>query len=94
MHSFIECVEGPSSLYGLKEETLDSLILTLLPPLNHTFEPVEEQGFIDETLELPVLFTKELIHSLRFCAGFNLPVVSEHMYHISTTTAATIILPW
>ena len=31
MQQFIQCVGGSSSLYGLCEETVDSLLLTVLP---------------------------------------------------------------
>ena len=32
VQQFIQCVGGSSSLYGLCEETVDSLLLTILPP--------------------------------------------------------------
>ena len=31
MQQFIQCVDGSSSIYGFCEETLDSLLLTVLP---------------------------------------------------------------
>ena len=37
VQAFIECIFGPSSLYGLQLETLDSLVLSLLPPLTHSY---------------------------------------------------------
>ena len=86
MQDFIKRISGPSSLYGLKGETLDSLVLSLLPPLIHRYEPLKNPSAMHESLEdsrvidtsnnLKVLLMKELLQSLRLCAGFNIPPVS------------------
>ena len=48
---FIDCISGPSSLYGLKVETLDSLVLSLLPSLTHTYESLREPSALDSKLK-------------------------------------------
>ena len=53
MQQFIQCVGGSSSLYGLCEETLDSLLLTVLPlesklPTTDTNKtPFQQLSFVD-----------------------------------------------
>jgi len=51
---FIDCISGPSSLYGLQQETLDSLVLMLLPPLTHKYESLGEPSVMDSGLDLKV----------------------------------------
>lgn len=72
---FIDSVGGAKSLYGLKEETLDSLILTLLPPIGHEFQPMVDPGTIDEKQHILVLMLQEILMSLRYSAGFSIPTV-------------------
>ena len=48
---FIDCISGPSNLYGLKVETLDSLVLSLLPSLTHTYESLREPSALDSKLK-------------------------------------------
>lgn len=53
VQQFIQCVGGSSSLYGLREETLDSLLLTVLQlksklPTTDTNEtPFQQLSFMD-----------------------------------------------
>lgn len=51
MQDFIECVSGPSSLYGLQPATLDSLVLSLLPSLMHGYESPREPSASHEHLK-------------------------------------------
>ena len=48
---FIDNISRHSSLYGLKVETLDSLVLSLLPPLTHSYESLKEPRVIDSSVE-------------------------------------------
>ncbi len=75
VNDFISCVGMTKSLYGLKEETLDSLILTLLPPIRHTFEPMRDLSLVEESVDIPILMLREVVESLRYCAGFSIPTV-------------------
>lgn len=76
MEEFINLVSGGSSLYGLKDETLDSLVLTLLPPLGHKYDTLGEPSTIDTTLSVKVFLVQELLQALRHSSGFNIPPVS------------------
>lgn len=76
---FIDCISGHSSLYGLQQETLDSLVLMLLPPLTHKYESLGEPSVMDSSLDLKVLLMQELLQNLRHCAGFYIPPVSRAM---------------
>ena len=76
---FIDCISGPSSLYGLRQETLDSLVLMLLPPLTHKYDSLGEPSVMDSGLDLKVLLMQELLQNLRHCAGFCIPPVSSAM---------------
>ena len=51
VQDFINCISGTSSLYGLKVETLDSLVLSLLLPLTHTYEFFMEPSAMDSNTE-------------------------------------------
>ena len=72
---FIQCVSGSSSLYGLQADTLESLILTLLPPLDHQYATLGEPSLVDSSLDVKVYLIQELVQSLRHCAGFHIPPV-------------------
>lgn len=76
MKDFIQCVSGGSSLYGLQPDTLESLVLTLLPPLGHKYETLGEPSLDDSSVDIKVYLIQELLQSLRHCAGFHIPPVS------------------
>lgn len=70
---FIDHILGPSSLYGLQKElTLDSLVLSLLPSMTHSYEQLEDSRLIDEGLDLKLFLVQELMLSLNHCAGFHI----------------------
>ena len=75
---FIKCVSGSSSLYGLQSDTLESLVLTLLPPLGHNYRTLGEPSVVDSTVDVRVYLVQELLQSLRHCAGFHIPPVSQN----------------
>lgn len=87
IQGFLECISGQSSLYGLQSETLDSLVLSLLPPLTHSYEPLKEPSVMDYSLDLKVLLMQELLQSLHHCAGINISPVSS-------TNKAIILSLW
>ena len=73
---FVQCVSGSSSLYGLQPDTLESLVLTLLPPLGHKYDTLGDPSIVDSSLDVRVYVLQELLQSLRHCAGFHIPPVS------------------
>ena len=81
VQDFIHHISGPSSLYGLRQETLqsetlDSLVLSLLPPLTHSYEQLAEPRVMDNSLDLKLFLLQELLQNLRHSAGLNIPPVS------------------
>lgn len=76
VQDFIDLISGPHSLYGLQPETLDSLVLSMLPPLKHAYEPSSELRLKDSSLDVKVLLMQELLQNLCHCAGFYIPTVS------------------
>lgn len=77
---------GSKSIYGLQEETLNSLILGFLPPLKHEYTEFSKDNEVDDTqsgdtdrdhkdlLSNGYLF-KEILKALRNNAGFCIPKV-------------------
>ena len=84
---FIHHISGQSSLYGLQAETLASLVLSLLPPLTHSYEPLKKPSVMDKSLkeysmmnngpDMKMLLMQELLQNLHHCAGFCIPSVSS-----------------
>ena len=69
-------MQGEASLYGFTKETLDSLMLTLLPPIDHEYQQVPlEQSTVDEDVDSQVFLLKSLLDALRKNAGFHIPKV-------------------
>ena len=65
-----------ASLYGFTDETLDSLMLTLLPPIGHEYQRIPlKQNADDEGMDIKVFLLKSLVDAIRENAGFNIPKV-------------------
>ena len=77
VEDFVNKISGPGNLYGLQSETLASLVLSLLPPLTHSYRLIETPSEIDVSLDLKMVLMQELLQNLRQCAGFHIPPVSE-----------------
>ncbi len=84
MEEFITIVEESKSLYGLKSEivdsriksdTLDSLILDMLPPLGHEYMEVKESREVCDEQDVCFYLLLEILNSLRNNAGFHIPEV-------------------
>ena len=73
MNDFVGVVEGAASLYGLKKETLDSLLLSILPSYTYKFKEVETHDFSDD---VRVQLLQETVTALRNSAGFSIPMVT------------------
>ena len=63
-------------MYGLKKETIDSLLLSMLPAARHSYQPYKpkddpEGGYANE-----VICLQKLIHAFRTTAGFHILDVS------------------
>ena len=71
------------SFYGLKPETLDSLIIEFLPPFGHVYKDVKEAD-VDNSQELPIYLHREVLNTLRNDAGFHIPKVMTIYHSIAT----------
>lgn len=74
---FVEQVKSSSSLYGFHEDTLASLLLSLLPPVGHkeflqTDKPRKEKDEKEDKRENHVFLLDTLLRALRKRAGFRL----------------------
>ena len=75
MQDFIECVSGPSSLYGLQPETLDSLVLSLLSSLTHSYESLREPVVSYQHQKDPCMMDKSLKKPNQTDGNFELKVL-------------------
>ena len=94
VEEFIHLVLRSKSLYGLQTETLDSLLLELLPPIDHHYQKLEsklshqhEAIVEDDPFEIVVCLFQEILNALRNNAGFHVPKVSTLV--IQLTIVAT-----
>ena len=75
MKEFVKSV-GADGLYGIKlDPTVNSLILSLLPPVNFEFKCFKEGGLIDVGDDIKVHILRLLIQYLRHCCGLYIPYV-------------------
>ena len=77
---FIKHIGGAESLYGIHDDTLDSLLLSLLPPVGfqeflETDKPQKEEQ-VPTDVKPEVFLVRRLLRALRKRAGFRLPHVS------------------
>lgn len=77
MDDFISIVEGSESLYGMKLETLDSMILDMLPPLGHTYTELRESSEVDDAQDVRPYLMLEILKYLRTNSGFYIPEVRQ-----------------
>ena len=63
-----------NNCYGLQPETLDSLVLELLPPLGHTYSNINKDG-VDKSQAVTTYLFLKILNVLRNNAGFHIPKV-------------------
>ena len=80
MEQFINSVDGNTSLYGLQDETLDSLLLSLLPPNAHHYQDTTPEEVVGDNVGVYLLY--KLLRLLKHSFGFAVPVVS--IYNLDT----------
>ena len=76
VNDFVGLVRGKESFYGLKEETTDSLLLSMLPTEQRTYQPYEPKHDPVFGCAIDVVCLQELIRAFRTSAGFYIPTVS------------------
>ena len=79
VNEFVQLVGGKKSLYGLQNETVDSLMLCMLPARSHQFQVSWSQPTEDED-DLCRYLLQQLLVALRVSAGFSIPLVSNCCY--------------
>ena len=62
-------------LYGMQLDTINSLILSLLPPVDFQFQCSKERGLVDVAEDIRVYTLRLLIQCLRRCCGLHIPYV-------------------
>ena len=79
VNDFVGLVRGKESFYGLKEETTDSLLLSMLPTEQRTYQPYEPKDDPVSGYAIDLVCLQELIRAFRTSAGFHIPTVSMHL---------------
>ena len=75
MEEFVESV-GLDGFYGSQSDTVNSLILSLLPPMDFEFPCFKQCGLVDDGDNIKVHILQLLIQCLRCCCGLYIPYVS------------------
>ena len=75
MEKFISVFNGSDSFYGFQPETLDSLVLDLLPCMRDEYATLDENRVVDSKEEVSVYLFQEVLNALRHNAKFNIPKV-------------------
>ena len=85
-------VEGQSSLYGMQLDTVNSLILSILPPVGFKFECQNDSGLFDTTEDIKIHILRLLVQCLRECCGMHIPYVSVYScYYIHACKSCTYV---
>ena len=72
-------ISGPHCLYGFCSDTLNSLVLTLLPSVDHIYKELGEVTLVDDSKDadkLQFLILEKIVQVLRECHGFIIPKVN------------------
>lgn len=72
----------PDGLYGFQLDTVNSLILSLLPPVDFKFNSNREQSMVDPTEEIMLYVLRLLIQCLRSCSGLHIPFVCSTFTYV------------
>ena len=75
MWDFIALVSGPASLYGLCPDTLNSLIISLLPSVDHSYQEMGELSVVDDSCDVRLRMMQQIVQALRKYTGFFIPKV-------------------
>ena len=65
------------SLYGLQTETVDSLILDMLPPVGYKFKELKSDTEVSQISDIHTVLITEILNAFRKSAGFNSPMVGR-----------------
>ena len=86
---FLKSVHNASSVYGLQKETLDSLVLSMLPAWDHKYEQMSRCDLCSQGCkDTRVTLLDALITAFGTSAGFHSYPVSCTRYRISSKNSA------
>ena len=72
-------IQENANFYGFAKETVDSLMLTLLPPTGHKYKQIPmDQNDLDPDMDIKVALLKYLLDALQENAGFKIPKVCSN----------------
>ena len=69
---------SPDGLYGFQLDTVHSLVLSLLPPVDFVCTCTRERGLFDAEEDIRVHMLRLLVQCMRRCCGLHIPYV--HLY--------------
>ena len=69
---------GPDGLYGYQLDTVNSLILSLLPPVDFGFHCQKEPIFMDTSEDIKLCTLRLLVQYVRRCSGLHIPFVRAY----------------
>jgi len=76
-HEFLKHIDHASSMYGLHEDTVSSLLLTMLPPLSHEYKHnLKMPSSKTPAYEVRNRVMELTLKALKLNAGFLLPEVT------------------
>ncbi len=75
VQEFIELVSGSESLYGLCPDTLNSLVLSLLPAVDHAYTEIGKLSFVDNSSDIRFYTLQKIVQALREFTGLFVPKV-------------------
>ena len=96
MQQFVQCIGGPSAFYGLCEETVDSLLLTVLPlelklPITDTntvpLQQLPSTGNFENAHQKQIYILQVLTEALKLNFNFRYQEVCDPILYILCGTA-------
>ena len=94
-NEFLECVGGSSSIYGLQPDTVSSLLITLLPPIENDYKPRYQMPNVETpSTEVKMRVLEMLLQALKENAGFQIPVVSGILSPTCMLHVFVMIVHW
>ena len=60
----------------MKDETMDSLLLSILPTQRHAYQAREPEDHLNVDHSIELVCLQQLVHAFRTSAGFCIPTVS------------------
>lgn len=77
-HEFLDSIGQSSSIYGLHKDTVSSLLLTMLPPLEHDYgKHFKQPAKSTPAYEVRNRVMEMMLETLKKNAGFVIPEVSS-----------------